>query len=346
MAGVTLSHPDKLLFPADKLSKRDIAQYYEKVSAWMVPHLAQQAAEPGAVPGWMGGQCFYQKHADKSVNAAVERIVVPEGDGTATYLAANSTEAVVALLQWGVIEIHPWGSSKPKLDRPDRLIFDFDPDDAVAWPDLVSAVQVMRTLLDDLGLKGFLKTTGGKGLHIVVPVRPTIDWDVARSFTKAVAGVLVSTFPTDSPPPCRRRSAKARSSSIICATARGDGSRALFGARAPARPGGNADCVGRTGAGRALRLFQRGQHPRSSRWAQVRPVGAFLRCPAVAYRRDDQARRCCTYPRTIVACCTRALAAEIPTPDSDKFRWRNFSIPLNLWSTWLRHAMCVRASTA
>ena len=195
VAGVTLSHPDKLLFPADKLSKRDIARYYEQVSAWMVPHLRNRPLSLVRCPDGWEAQCFYQKHADKSVNAAVDRIVVPEGDGTATYLAANSTEAVVALLQWGVIEIHPWGASKPKLDRPDRLIFDFDPDDAVAWPDLVSAVQVMRTLLDDLGLKGFLKTTGGKGLHIVVPVRPMIDWDVARSFTKAVAGVLVSTFP-------------------------------------------------------------------------------------------------------------------------------------------------------
>ena len=116
-------------------------------------------------------------------------------EGTATYLAANSTAAVVALLQWGVIEIHPWASRKPKLDRPDRLILDFDPDDGVGWPDLVSAVQVTRALLDDLGLKGFLKTTGGKGLHIVVPIRPTIEWEVAKGFAKAVADMLVSTFP-------------------------------------------------------------------------------------------------------------------------------------------------------
>jgi bifunctional non-homologous end joining protein LigD len=195
IAGITLSHPDKLLFPADRLSKRDIAQYYETVGTWMIPHLRDRPLSLVRCPDGWQAQCFYQKHADKSVNVAVDRITVPEGDGTATYLAANSTAAVVALLQWGVIEIHPWASRKPKLDRPDRLILDFDPDDRVAWPDLVSAVQTTRALLDDLGLQGFLKTTGGKGLHIVMPIRPTIEWNIAKSFAKAVADTLVSTFP-------------------------------------------------------------------------------------------------------------------------------------------------------
>jgi bifunctional non-homologous end joining protein LigD len=195
LAGITLSHPDKLLFPADKLTKRDLAQYYEKLGEWMVPHLRDRPLSLVRCPDGWQGQCFYQKHADKSVNAAVNRIAVPEGNGTATYMTVNSTTALVALLQWGVIEFHPWGSHGPRLDRPDRLIFDFDPDDGIGWSNLVSAVQVMRTLLDEMGLTGFLKTTGGKGLHIVVPIRPTIGWDVAKSFTKAVADLLVATFP-------------------------------------------------------------------------------------------------------------------------------------------------------
>jgi bifunctional non-homologous end joining protein LigD len=195
IAGVTLSHPDKLLFLADRLSKRDLAQYYESMSTWMIPHLRDRPLSLVRCPDGWQAQCFYQKHADKSVNVAVDRITVPEGSGTATYLAVNSTAAIVALVQWGVIEIHPWASRNPRLDRPDRLILDFDPDDEVAWPDLVSAVQTTRTLLDDLGLQGFLKTTGGKGLHIVVPIRPTIEWSMAKGFAKAVADTLVSTFP-------------------------------------------------------------------------------------------------------------------------------------------------------
>src|SRR5207244_1177608 len=107
------------------------------------------------------GQCFYQKNADKAVNAAVARVQVPESNGTATYMGANSVAALVGLVQWGVIEFHPWGSRTPKLDKPDQLIFDFDPDEGLQWATLVEAVALLRTLLDDLGLAGFLKTTGG-----------------------------------------------------------------------------------------------------------------------------------------------------------------------------------------
>ncbi|HEV7412359.1 MAG TPA: non-homologous end-joining DNA ligase, partial [Casimicrobiaceae bacterium] len=162
---------------------------------WILPHLRDRPLALVRCPDGWSKQCFFQKHADKSVNAAVTRVEVPEGKGTATYFAANSLPALVALVQWGVVELHPWGSSTPKLDRPDRLIFDFDPDDGVGWKEIVEAVGVLHTLLDDLGLEGFLKTTGGKGLHVVVPIRPTLDWTQAKGFTKAVADLLVGTFP-------------------------------------------------------------------------------------------------------------------------------------------------------
>jgi len=195
VAGVVLSHPDKMLFPEAGLTKRDLADYYAKVSEWMVPHLRGRPLSLVRCPDGWKAQCFYHKHADKGVNSAVTRVQVPEGGGTSTYMSADSVTAVVGLLQWGVAEMHPWGSRVPRLDRPDRLIFDFDPDDGVAWSDLVSAVQVLRTLLDNIGLRGFLKTTGGKGLHVVLPIRATLDWPEAKAFTKSVADLLVSTFP-------------------------------------------------------------------------------------------------------------------------------------------------------
>jgi len=108
---------------------------------------------------------------------------------------ANSVPAVVAFLQMGVLEFHPWGSTRQHLDQPDRLIFDFDPDEDLEWSALVQAVQLLRTLLDQLGLRGFLKTTGGKGLHVVVPIRATHGWDVIKPFTKAVADLLVQASP-------------------------------------------------------------------------------------------------------------------------------------------------------
>lgn len=195
VAGVKMSHPEKQLFPEAKLSKRDLAQYYEKIADWILPYLRDRPLSLVRCPDGWTGQCFYQKHADKSVHPAVTRVEVPEKTGMATYFAADSLPALVALVQWGVIELHPWESRVPRLDRPDRLIFDFDPDDGVSWRELVDAVGVLRTLLDDLGLEGFLKTTGGKGLHVVVPIRPTLDWEQAKGFTKAVADFMVGTFP-------------------------------------------------------------------------------------------------------------------------------------------------------
>ena len=195
IAGVKLSHPEKLLYPEAKLAKQDLARYYESIGEWILPHVTDRPLSLVRCPDGWSGDCFYQKHESKSVNPAVTRIVVPEGGGKATYMAANSVSALVALTQWGVLELHPWGSRKPRLDRPDRLIFDFDPDDAVSWDELVSAVGVLRTLLSDLGLSGFLKTTGGKGLHVVLPIRATLDWDQAKGFAKAVADLMARTFP-------------------------------------------------------------------------------------------------------------------------------------------------------
>jgi bifunctional non-homologous end joining protein LigD len=195
VAGIKLSHPDKLLYPESKLTKQDLARYYESVGAWILPHVQGRPLSLVRCPDGWSGECFYQKHAPKSINPAVERVLVPEGSGKATYMAANSVPALVALVQWGVLELHPWGSRTPRLDRPDRLIFDFDPDDDVAWDEIVAAVGILRTLLGDLDLKGFLKTTGGKGLHIVVPVRATLSWDEAKGFSKAIADLMARTFP-------------------------------------------------------------------------------------------------------------------------------------------------------
>ena len=195
VAGIKLSHPDKLYFPEAKLSKLSLARYYEAVADWILPHVERRPLSLVRCPDGWNGECFYQKHADKSVNAAVTRVQVPEGGGTATYFSADSLEALVALVQWGVVELHPWGSRVPKPEQPDRLIFDFDPADDVAWKPLADAARELRTLLTQLGLQGFLKTTGGKGLHVVVPIKATLTWDQAKAFTKAIADLFARTFP-------------------------------------------------------------------------------------------------------------------------------------------------------
>jgi bifunctional non-homologous end joining protein LigD len=144
--------------------------------------------------GW-NKECFYQKHADDSVPKVITRVAVQDSDGPATYMMANSVSAVVALLQMGALELHPWGSRTPKLGFPDRIVFDFDPDDDVGWKEITEAANIMKTLIENLGLRGFLKTTGGKGLHVVIPVRPTLPWQQAKGFSQAIAQLLVNTFP-------------------------------------------------------------------------------------------------------------------------------------------------------
>ncbi|MEO7761360.1 MAG: DNA ligase D [Casimicrobiaceae bacterium] len=195
VAGVTLSHPDKLYFPEAGLTKREVAEYYVAVSEWLLPQIKNRPLSLYRCPDGWNGQCFFQKNADRSVNDAVARIEVPDSRGSATYMGASTAKALAALVQWGVIELHPWGSRTPHLDRPDQLIFDFDPDEGLPWKPLVEGVELLRTLLDDLKLTGFLKTTGGKGLHVVVPIRPTIGWEDAKGFTKAIADLIATTLP-------------------------------------------------------------------------------------------------------------------------------------------------------
>jgi bifunctional non-homologous end joining protein LigD len=129
------------------------------------------------------------------VSQYIDRIDIRDSGGVKPYMMANSVSAVVALLQMGVLELHPWGARAPKLDHPDRLIFDLDPDEGLGFDKLVDAVTVLRKLLDTLELEAFLKTSGGKGLHVVVPLAPTRPWDDAKEFCRAVAELLVHTFP-------------------------------------------------------------------------------------------------------------------------------------------------------
>ena len=195
VAGVRLSHPDKLLFPEAKLSKLSLARYYEAVADWILPRIKDRPLSLVRCPDGWNKECFFQKRADRSVHPSVTRVDVPVSEGRATYFAANSLPALVALVQWGVIELHPWGSRVPDPELPDQLIFDFDPADDVSWARITQAAKDLQTLLQKLGLTGFLKTTGGKGLHVVVPIKPTLSWPQAKEFTRSIAEMFVQAFP-------------------------------------------------------------------------------------------------------------------------------------------------------
>ncbi len=195
VGGVTLSHPDRVLFPEQRVTKFTLAQYYESVSEWMLPHVEDRPLTLVRCPDGYNKECFYQKHANDRIPEAVGRVEIPDDQGTACYMVADSLAALVGLVQMGVLELHTWGSKRDKLERPDRMILDLDPDPAVEWSAVIEGAQLLRTLLSELELMSFVKTTGGKGLHIVVPLRRVHTWDEVKAFSKAIADHLAHMIP-------------------------------------------------------------------------------------------------------------------------------------------------------
>jgi bifunctional non-homologous end joining protein LigD len=177
------------------LTKAALARYYESVAEWMVPDLKGRPLSLVRCPQGPGEGCFYQKHIDARFPEAIERVTVPESVGEGIYAAAGNVEAVVGLVQMGVIELHVWGSTTSDLDRPDRMVFDLDPDPSVAWREVMAAAQLTRDRLRDLGLESFLNTSGGKGLHVVVPLARRHDWDEVKAFSRALAESMAADEP-------------------------------------------------------------------------------------------------------------------------------------------------------
>jgi bifunctional non-homologous end joining protein LigD len=194
VTGIVISNPEKLLYPDAGLTKRDLAEFYERIGSWILPHVRQRPLTLVRCPNGWQAPCFYQKNAE-GTHPAIDRVEVQTSEGTAPYVMANTVSAVVATLQLGALELHPWGATADHLDLVDRITFDVDPDEDLAWSAIVEAAILIRTLLEKLGLESFVKTTGGKGLHVVLPVQPTLRWEVVKNFTKAVADVLCQTFP-------------------------------------------------------------------------------------------------------------------------------------------------------
>jgi bifunctional non-homologous end joining protein LigD len=191
VAGVHLSHPDRVLYEEQAITKLGLARYYEAVADFIVPHVADRPLSLVRCPEGAGGQCFYQKHAGQGVPSEVKRVRIRErGGATAAYPYVDDLPGLVALAQIGVLEIHPWGARIGRIDRPDRLVLDLDPAPGVPWTRVVEGAQAIRGLLGDLDLVGFVKTTGGKGLHVVVPLRPSADWDALRGLGEGIGAEL------------------------------------------------------------------------------------------------------------------------------------------------------------
>lgn len=195
ISGVTLSHPERVLFPDQGITKLALAQYYESVKEWILPHVEDRPLTLVRCPEGYKKECFYQKHAGDQIPKAMGRVEIPEEDGSSWYMVADSLPALIGLVQMGVLEIHTWGAKRDQLGRPDRITLDLDPDPAIEWPMVIEGAQLLRTLLEELELTSFVKTTGGKGLHVVVPLQRVHTWDEVKAFSKAIADHLAGAIP-------------------------------------------------------------------------------------------------------------------------------------------------------
>jgi bifunctional non-homologous end joining protein LigD len=195
VAGVRLTNPGRVLYPAQGVTKRGLAAYYETMAEWMLPHISERPLTLVRCPAGQQAHCFFQKHFEGSAPAGIRRIRIEERSGQNWYGVLNTTAGLVSLVQLGALEVHSWNSRADRLDRPDRLIIDLDPGPGVEWDAVVDGALHVREVLDGLGLRSFLKTTGGKGLHVAVPLMRRSDWSEVRRFAEAVATVLAQAAP-------------------------------------------------------------------------------------------------------------------------------------------------------
>lgn len=197
MAGVRLTHPDRVLYPEQGLKKRDLAEFYARISRWILPHIVERPLSLLRCPEGRNKECFFQKHAGSGVPEHLKPVVIVEKQARREYLFLEDERGLIGLAQMGVLEIHPWGSRISRLEEPDRLTLDLDPGPGVPWPRIVAAARAIRGILDELGLASFVKTTGGKGLHVVLPLAPRQTWAMVKEFSRAVALEMVRRSPRE-----------------------------------------------------------------------------------------------------------------------------------------------------
>ncbi|MBA4019109.1 MAG: DNA ligase D [Pirellula sp.] len=187
VAGVRLTHPDRILYPDAKLTKRDVAQYYEAVADWILPYVTERPLTIVRCPEGQSGECFFQKNWKNTLPAQVGKVAVRIDSGKQDYVMIDDVAGLVALVQVGALEFHPWGSKKPRLETPDQIVFDLDPGPGVAWSGVRSAARELRVVLEELGLQSFVRTSGGKGLHVVVPLTGRNTWEQVKTFAHDIA---------------------------------------------------------------------------------------------------------------------------------------------------------------
>lgn len=195
ISGVKISHPDKIMYPGFGVTKHDVAEYYAEAAKLIVPFLKGRPVTLVRSPEGVKKGSFYQRHPGEYFPDYINRVKIHTDEGTEIYVSVDAEEDLVYLANQGVLEFHAWGSTAKNEDRPDMLIWDFDPGQGAPWSSVVTGALLVHDILDKLNLKSFVKVSGSKGLHVYLPIQPKLDWDKAKQFTLEVANTMVSMEP-------------------------------------------------------------------------------------------------------------------------------------------------------
>lgn len=195
VAGVRITNPDRVIYPDSGITKLELARYYETVSDWMLPHVKGRPLTLLFCPDGLAGECRFLKHGKSWGPKALRRVNIREKTKTGEYMVIESVQGLVSLIQMNWLEAHTWNSTIDHLEQPDRLVLDLDPGPRVTWAQVVAAAREVRQALQSLKLRSWVKTTGGRGLHVLAPLKPERDWSECLAFARGFAEMLAAQFP-------------------------------------------------------------------------------------------------------------------------------------------------------
>lgn len=197
ISGIKITHPDKVIFEEENITKADVVRYYEKVSKRMLPYVNNRILSIVRCPKGISESCFYKKHPDKSRKGIITIPITNSNGKEEDYFYIENTEGLIYEAQMGTLEFHTWGSKANNLEKPDIMVFDLDPDEGMNIDKVRKGVKDLKSLLDELSLVSYLKTSGGKGYHIVLPFNPSVNWDAFHDFSRRIAEVMEQKWPDE-----------------------------------------------------------------------------------------------------------------------------------------------------
>lgn len=193
--GVNITHPERVIDPQSGTQKQQLAQFYADTSRWILPFLRGRPVSLLRAPEGIDSEQFFQKHSERLAIPHIKQLDPALDPGHARLLEIDSQNALVGAVQMGTVELHTWGATTDKIETPDLFVLDLDPDPALPWKAMLEAAQLTLSVLDELGLRAFVKTSGGKGLHLIVPLARRDGWDTVKAFAKAIAQFMTQQLP-------------------------------------------------------------------------------------------------------------------------------------------------------